>query len=202
MRGAGPRPVEVLRDEGGGCQGNALPASAYFSSARALGSIQHHREFPDQTHPLDTRPPPPTSHPFVHPTLSSSVSPFSLLSPLCLHPSSFSLFLQLLSSIIPLDSSSLSLALPLVFFLSVSPSPLSSSLPFLSSFTERTRLSPFGVVTLFLRLSRPSRPSLSSRPVSVRRGLPVQRSQKLSRRFRWVILENNRRLACTATAVN
>lgn len=33
-----------------------LPASAYFSSARALGSIQHHREFPDQTHPLDTRP--------------------------------------------------------------------------------------------------------------------------------------------------
>lgn len=47
---------KVLRDEGGGCQGNALPASAYFSSARALGSIQHHREFPDQTHPLDTRP--------------------------------------------------------------------------------------------------------------------------------------------------
>lgn len=59
---------KVLRDEGGGCQGNALPASAYFSSARALGSIQHHCEFPDQTHPLDAR------HPLTLPTPPSSVS--------------------------------------------------------------------------------------------------------------------------------
>lgn len=80
---------KVLRDEGGGCQGNALPASAYFSSARALGSIQHHREFPDQTHPLDTRPS--HHHPFyVYISISfpSSPSPpspsrsFSLVSPL------------------------------------------------------------------------------------------------------------------------
>lgn len=107
---------KVLRDEGGGCQGNALPASAYFSSARALGSIQHHREFPDQTHPLDTR-----SHPRL-PTYPSSIS-FSILRRVRFirYPPAIFLFVSS-STPLPLRSTSL---LPLSPFclLNLYPSP-------------------------------------------------------------------------------
>lgn len=155
---------KVLRDEGGGCQGNALPASAYFSSARALGSIQHHREFPDQTHPLDTQPPPlATHHPFVHPAPTLPFLPRPSFSTTIL------LFLSCLVSRLPSGplplrptrSLSLSLSLSLLLY------PLSPSRSlFLSRlFAECIRASPLsGVVTRPLSLSLsipPATPLLS-----------------------------------------
>lgn len=80
---------KLLRDEGGGCQGNALSASAYFSSARALGSIQHHpwSSRPKHTPSTPLPPPPPplllppsTPPPPVTPFLRLSACLFVLLS--------------------------------------------------------------------------------------------------------------------------
>lgn len=131
---------KVLRDEGGGCQGNALPASAYFSSARALGSIQHHREFPDQTHPLDTRP----SHYLPRPPSSISVSYHAAPSIFSLSPTIFLLLSRFVSR---LPSGSFHLCFTVCSFLV---QLIPGSAPFLFPsllFAECTRLSLPGLVT-------------------------------------------------------
>lgn len=141
---------KVLRDEGGGYQGNALPTSAYFSSARALGSIQHHREFPDQTHPLDNRPSrprrqptPPTSipfSPFAHRHCSLDLLPLDDHSSLSLFP---------FVSRLPSGSFPLCSAVSLLF-IQPAPATLLSVSPL---FAECTRFSLSGLVSSPFSLS-------------------------------------------------